>query len=76
LTLKSNVSPPIALRAMNAIAVEFTVGYGDAASDVPAPIVEAILEIIAFLYENRGEAPAELPLDALALLAPYRVINF
>jgi uncharacterized phiE125 gp8 family phage protein len=76
LTLKANVLPPINTRAMNAIAIEFTAGYSDDASDVPAPIVEAILEIIAFLYENRGEAPAELPLDALALLAPYRLINF
>jgi len=75
-SLKANVVPPTNLRAMNAIAVEFTAGYGDAASDVPAPIIEAMLEIIAFLYENRGEAPVELPLDALALLAPYRVINF
>jgi uncharacterized phiE125 gp8 family phage protein len=76
LALKANVVPPINTRAMNAVAIEFTAGYGDDASDVPAPIVEAILEIVAFLYENRGEAPAELPLDILALLAPYRLINF
>ena len=76
LTLKATVLPPINLRAMNAVAVQFTAGYGDNASDVPAPIVEAILEIVAFLYENRGEAPAELPLDVLALLAPYRVFHF
>ena len=76
LTLRATVSPPTDLRALNAVAIEFTAGYGDNASDVPPPIVEAILELVAFAYENRGEAPAELPLDCLALLAPYRVIHF
>jgi uncharacterized phiE125 gp8 family phage protein len=76
LTLKSTVLPPTNLRAINSVAVEFTAGYGDNASDVPSGISEALLELIAFLYENRGEAPAELPLDCLALLAPFRVLHF
>jgi uncharacterized phiE125 gp8 family phage protein len=63
------------LRRANSIAVAFTAGYGDAATDVPAPIIEAILELIAFSYENRGEAEADMPLDALALLSPYRILN-
>jgi len=76
LALKTNTTPPTNLRAMNAIAIAFTAGYGDAASDVPAPIREAILELIAFAYENRGEAMASFPLDALALLASFRILNF
>jgi uncharacterized phiE125 gp8 family phage protein len=75
LTLRSSVSPPINLRAINAVALEFTAGYGDSASNVPAPLVEALLELVAFLYEHRGEAPAELPLDCLALLAPFRILH-
>ncbi len=75
LALKPGVPPPTNLRALNAIAVAFTAGYGDAESDVPLLLKEAILELIAFLYENRGEAPAELPLAALALLAPFRVFK-
>ena len=31
--------------------------------DVPQRLKTAILELIAFLYENRGEAPADLPVD-------------
>jgi uncharacterized phiE125 gp8 family phage protein len=69
------VSPPIDLRAINAVAIAFTAGYGDAGDDVPAGYRQAILELIAFLYENRGEAPAELPLDVLALLAPFRLFH-
>jgi uncharacterized phiE125 gp8 family phage protein len=55
--------------------VAFTAGYGDAADDVPASFRAAILELIAFLYEHRGEAPAELPADVLALLAPFRLFH-
>jgi uncharacterized phiE125 gp8 family phage protein len=76
LTLKSTVLPPINLRAINSVAVAFAAGYGDAADDVPAGLRAAILELIAFLYEHRGEAPAELPADVLALLAPFRVFHF
>ncbi len=75
LTLKSAVAPPIDLRAINSVAIAFTAGYGDAADDVPAGFRSAILELIAFLYEHRGEAPAELPADILALLAPFRMIH-
>lgn len=75
LTLRSTVLPPDNLRAIDSVAVAFTAGYGDAADDVPAGFRAAILELIAFLYEHRGEAPAELPLDVLALLAPFRVFH-
>jgi uncharacterized phiE125 gp8 family phage protein len=75
LTLRSAVSPPSNLRAINAVAVAFTAGYGDDADDVPAGFRAAVLELIAFLYEHRGEAPAELPIDVLALLAPFRLFH-
>ncbi|HEX3653731.1 MAG TPA: head-tail connector protein [Rhizomicrobium sp.] len=75
LTLKSTVLPPTNLRAINSVAIAFTAGYGDDADDVPAGFRAAILELIAFLYEPRGEAPAELPLDVLALLAPFRLFH-
>jgi len=75
LALKIGVPPPANLRRVNAVAVAFTAGYGDAEADVPPLLKEAILELIAFLYENRGEAPAELPLAALALLEPFRVLK-
>ena len=76
LTLKSTLLPPGNLRAINSVAVAFTVGYGDNADDVPAGFRAAVLELIAFLYEHRGEAPAELPTDVLAMLAPFRLIHF
>jgi uncharacterized phiE125 gp8 family phage protein len=75
LALKQSIAPPSNLRRLNAVAIAFTAGHGDAAEDVPAPLREAILELVTFLYENRGEAPAELPQGCLALLAPYRVFK-
>jgi len=74
LTLKPNTSPPVNLRRINAVAIAFTAGYGDASS-VPAPVCQAILAMVASLYTNRGDEPAETPQEALALLAPYRVVK-
>jgi uncharacterized phiE125 gp8 family phage protein len=62
------------LRTRDAAAIAFTCGYGDAAA-VPAPIVSAILLLLAQLYAHRGDDAAPLPDQALALLAPYRVIK-
>ena len=76
LALKAGIMPRTNLRAINAVAIAFTAGYGDDASDVPAPIRQAILDLIAFAYENRGEAKADFPFDALALLTPFRILNF
>ncbi len=35
------------------VQIEYVAGYGDAASDVPADIVQAILVHVAYLYEQR-----------------------
>jgi uncharacterized phiE125 gp8 family phage protein len=67
-------TPPADLRSINAAAVAFTAGYGDA-SDVPADIAQAILQIVSALYEHRGGEAAPTPDSALALLAPYRILK-
>lgn len=72
--LRQNSFIPPFLRVINAIAIGFTAGYGDV-PDVPQGLKTAILELIAFLYEHRGEAPADLPVDVQAMLAPYRVLK-
>jgi uncharacterized phiE125 gp8 family phage protein len=60
-------------RKLNAIAIAFTAGYGDAAADVPQAIRTAILEMIAELYTNRGDLDSAPPTIARTMLAPYRV---
>ena len=42
------------------VSVTFIAGYGDDASDVPEPLREAILEMVAFAYENRGDSKADM----------------
>jgi uncharacterized phiE125 gp8 family phage protein len=66
--------PVLNLRAVNGIAIAFTAGYG-AAADVPPDIAQAILQILASLYEHRGGDAAPTPDSALALLAPYRTLK-
>jgi uncharacterized phiE125 gp8 family phage protein len=48
----ANFWPPTYYRP-NAVTVNFTAGYADAAS-VPAPIKQAMLLLISDMYENRG----------------------
>lgn len=69
--LKTQPGP---LRPVNAVAIAFTAGYGDA-SAVPPPIGAAILQILAALYAHRGDDATPTPDAALALLAPYRVVK-
>lgn len=62
------------------IELDVTVGYGDAATDVPAPLTLAIRLLVAHWYENRGVAAAGtstvavLPDNVAALIAPFRVL--
>jgi uncharacterized phiE125 gp8 family phage protein len=63
----------------DAVAVEFTCGYGDPA-DVPEAIRRAVLLLVGTLYANRESvAPVamhEVPHTVEWLLGPYRVMRF
>ena len=59
------------------IVITFTAGYGPAAADVPADLVQAVRLLAAHFYEHRdgpGDTSA-LPAAARVLLAPYRVVR-
>jgi len=63
--------------AAGGIVITITAGYGDAAGDVPADLVQAVRLVLAHFYEFRdgtGEAQ-KLPLTVTALLAPYRLVR-
>ncbi len=82
LTNSALVFAPWALPApgRNAAGIELdvTVGYGDAAADVPEPLRQAIRLLVAHWYENRGVASAGpvnlLPGNVAALIAAYRMV--
>lgn len=63
-----------------AVEVHFRAGFGDDHADIPAPIMQAVLEMAAHFYTERrpiivGTIVAELPFGVKSLLAPYRVFR-
>lgn len=69
---------PVTRPVWNAVVVRYVAGYGDAGSDVPAAIRQALLIHIAHMYEFREEAVtgttvAVVPMAYRALLHPYRL---
>ena len=65
------------VRSMNGFEIDVTAGYGDAA-DVPAPLKQAILMLVAYWFEQRDAASAGVVAGAAAngvaaLVAPYRM---
>lgn len=70
--------PNLSTRELNRVEVKYKVGYGDAASDVPDGIKQAVLLCIGNWYENRqsvitGRTATELPLSSQYLLNQYKV---
>ena len=66
--------------AANGIEIEFVAGFGDAPADVPAPIRQALLLLVAHWYEQRGpievgHSGADLPAMVAALVGPYRQVR-
>ena len=66
-------------RVAAGIELDVTVGYGDAASDVPEPLRQAVRLLTVHWYENRGLAAlgtvTVLPSTVAALIAPYRMLS-
>ncbi len=64
-------------QAANGIEIDFTAGYGAGASDVPAPIRQALLLLVAHWYEHRdpieiGSPTTVIPAVVSDLLEAYR----
>jgi uncharacterized phiE125 gp8 family phage protein len=61
------------------VIIRFFSGYGNAGTDVPQPLIHAILMLVAFWYEQRetaaGTSTTEVPLGFDALIAPFRVYD-
>lgn len=55
MTLKRGSTWPVALRANNAVEIEYTSGYGASASAVPAVLKRAVKQLAAALYNGRGD---------------------
>jgi len=68
-------------RLAGGIEIDFTAGFGPAASDVPAPLREAVLQLTAARYggveraESARRGEDGLPDTVAALLSPYRRLS-
>jgi uncharacterized phiE125 gp8 family phage protein len=72
--------PSVGVRAFNGFEVAFAAGFGDAATDVPQPIRQALLLLVAHWFERRepvelGPGPQGVPAIAAGLLQPYRRVR-
>jgi uncharacterized phiE125 gp8 family phage protein len=61
----------------DAVRIEFTAGYGDAADDVPQRIRHAALVLLSHLWEYRGDdsEKVEIPLAVMNLIRSDRIIR-
>jgi uncharacterized phiE125 gp8 family phage protein len=65
----------VSIPANGPIEIAFTAGYGPSPDDVPAPLRQAMLLLIAQGFEHRDDDAARLPLMVDALTMPYRVVR-
>jgi uncharacterized phiE125 gp8 family phage protein len=73
MTLKVGATWPIALRSNNAIIIEYTTGYGTAATDVPSPLRRAVKALAAYLFNHRGDGCD--PIEAMKMSGAATVVN-
>lgn len=73
---KASVAWPATDKQPKAVEIEYVAGYGSAADDVPADLVNSILLLAEHLYYNRGETTDEPltrnPVAVDALLAKHK----
>jgi uncharacterized phiE125 gp8 family phage protein len=72
-------SLPAPGRPVAGVELDIEVGYGEAGTDVPQPLRQAVQLLLAHWYENRGlialgQSVAVLPASVAAIVAPYRVV--
>lgn len=72
----------VCIKAVGAkrIEIEFRAGFGVTAAEVPAPIRQALLQLVAHWHENRepiaiGDTAERIPITVSDLLAPYREVR-
>lgn len=63
-------------RGVNGIGIRAEAGFGTSPQDVPQPLRQAILLLVAHFFAQRGdEAASSVPVTLGALLEPYRMVR-
>ncbi len=80
--LKYNQSWPLEVSSRpHPVIIQFTAGYGSSSSSVPSMLRQALLQIVAALYTNRGDCTEAVgcscaklaPGSAMAIIEAYRI---
>jgi len=77
LVLTEGAVVPTPGRVANGIEIQYTAGYGAAASNVPPLLKQGMKQMIAYLYEHRGDSPdqAAQASGAAAVFKPYALMS-
>lgn len=59
IALKKGATWPTATRSINAIIIEYTIGFGPSRDDVPPTLRRAVLEMASYLNTHRGDCTPE-----------------
>jgi hypothetical protein len=75
--LTAGALPPLPGRIANGIEIQYTAGYGATEDNVPTLLRQGMLQVIAHLYEHRGDSPdqALLASGAAAIFQLYRLMG-
>lgn len=77
IVLQDSQSAPEPERIANGIEIRYTAGFGTTPQDVPAMLRQGMKQLVAHMYENRGDA-AERALElsgAGVLFRPFRMMR-
>lgn len=76
LVIKLGGSLPVITETSNGIKISYTAGYGANASDVPAALRLAIIQMAAYMFEHRGDCNTESAMinsGAQSMINAYRI---
>ena len=74
--LRNGEQWPTGLRVANGIEITYVAGFGANATDIPEAMRLAVSQIVAYLYENRGDMDSmAVPPSVMPLLQPYRILG-
>ena len=68
---------PVVDTRKQAVEIIFVVGYGAADTDMPEDAKQALLQMVSYLYENRGDCANSTDMNAsMQMFGQFQVVDF
>lgn len=76
--LEDGATMPASLRDILSMSIQFKAGYGDTTADVPEGIRQGVLQLTAYLYQNRGDCDGKALEESGTknVLSPYVFMGY